>query len=161
METMSNEENTMNEVEDVATEEVTPAEEVTEEGTTEAPAEEAAPPAEEEVNEEGDMFPRKYVERLRRESAGYRDRAKHADELAHRLHTALVRLDGRLADPEDLPFDEAHLDDADSLTEAITDLVDRKPGLRAQKIGGDVGAGDRGPAPGAPFDLISAIKSMR
>lgn len=159
METMSNEENTMNEVEDVATEEVTPAEEVNvapaEEDTTEAPA------AEEEVDEEEDMFPRKYVERLRRESAGYRDRAKHADELAHRLHTALVRLDGRLADPEDLPFDEAHLDDADSLTEAITDLVDRKPGLRAQKIGGDVGAGDRGPAPGAPFDLISAIKSMR
>jgi hypothetical protein len=49
--------------------------------------------------EEGDTFPRSYVERLRRESAGYRERAQTADTYAKRLHLELVRATGKLADP--------------------------------------------------------------
>ena len=50
--------------------------------------------------EDGDTFPRSYVERLRRESAGYRERANTADTYARRLHTELVRATGRLAEPD-------------------------------------------------------------
>lgn len=105
-----------------------------------------------------DTFPRDYVEKLRRESAGYRERAKRVDELERRLHVALVRADGRLADPEDLEFNAGHLEDADALEAAITDLVDRKPGLRSRKYGGDVGAGKRGTANTKPVDLIELMR---
>ena len=107
---------------------------------------------------EPDTFPRDYVEKLRRESAGYRERAKRVDELERRLHVALVRADGRLADPEDLEFNAEHLEDADALEAAITDLVDRKPGLRSRKYGGDVGAGKRGTANTKPVDLIELMR---
>jgi hypothetical protein len=61
-------------------------------------------------NESGaETFSRTYVERLRRESAGYRERAQQADQRAQQLHTALVEATGRLADPTDLEFDAAHL----------------------------------------------------
>lgn len=90
----------------------------------------------------GDMFTREYVEGLRQENAKYRQRAQRADELAHRLHTALVRSDGRLHDPSDLAFEDAHLaDDGQALTDAITDLIDRKPHLAARKPAGDIGQG--------------------
>lgn len=105
-----------------------------------------------------EMFPREYVEKLRRESAGYRERAKRADELAARLHVALVAADGRLADPEDLPFDEAHIDDPEALSAAIGALVDRKPGLRARSVAGDVGVGNRGDSKAGSVDLISMIR---
>lgn len=105
-----------------------------------------------------DTFPRDYVEKLRRESAGYRERAKRVDELERRLHAALVKADGRLADPADLEFNVEHLDDADALEAAITDLVDRKPGLRARKYGGDVGAGKRGTANVKQVDLIELMR---
>lgn len=111
-------------------------------------------------DEEQDTFDRAYVEKLRKENAKYRDRAKRTDELAHRLHTALVAADGRLADPADLPYDEAHLDDPDALTAAVTALVKTKPGLRAQQIRGDVGAGDRGTPKKAPVDLIGIMRGM-
>lgn len=109
---------------------------------------------------EADSFPRAYVEKLRKESAGYRDRAKRADEFAHRLHSALVAADGRLADPDDLDFDDAHLDDPEALSGAITDLVKRKPGLRAQQVRGDVGAGERGSRKQAPTDLLTIMKGL-
>lgn len=111
-------------------------------------------------DDEQDTFDRSYVEKLRKENAKYRDRAKHADDLAHRLHTALVAADGRLADPADLPYDESHLDDPEALTAAVTALVKSKPGLRAQQIRGDVGAGDRGTPKKAPVDLIGIMRGM-
>lgn len=107
-----------------------------------------------------ETFPRSYVEKLRKSEAKYRERAKRADALAEQLHTALVKLDGRLADPEDLEFNEDHLEDPDALAEAISDLVARKPGLRAQQLGGDVGAGARGSKPKPPADLISLIRGL-
>lgn len=114
-----------------------------------------------------DMFPRAYVERLRKQSAGYRERARQvdaaearADALARRLHTALVAADGRLADPEDLPFDAAHLDDAAAMRNAIAELVEAKPHLKARRVAGDIGAGDRGTATAPKADLLEVIRGM-
>ncbi|WP_435595170.1 hypothetical protein [Tsukamurella tyrosinosolvens] len=102
------------------------------------------PTTEQEQQPEGDTFPRAYVEQLRRESAGYRERAQNADALAARLHTALVAATGRLADPSDLAFDAAHLDDEAALAAAVDELLTRKPHLAARRVTGDVGAGTRG-----------------
>jgi hypothetical protein len=93
------------------------------------------------VETEPETFPRAYVEQLRTENAEQRVKAKRADDLAHRLHTALVAATGRLADATDLPFDEAHLDDADALTAAVDDLLSRKPHLASRRPTGDVGQG--------------------
>jgi len=95
---------------------------------------------------EPETFPREYVEKLRRESAGYRDKAKRTDELAQRLHTALVAATGRLADPADLPYDEAHLNDPDALTAAVDALLASKPHLASRRPTGDVGQGASGDA---------------
>lgn len=105
-----------------------------------------------------DMFPRKVVEGLRKEAARYRERAKAVDVLEQRLHEALVRLDGRLADPKDLAFDAEHLEDPDKLAEAITALVEKNPRLKAMQIAGDAGQGARGPAKPAEFSFIRAMR---
>jgi hypothetical protein len=99
--------------------------------------------ASDDAEPEGDSFPREYVERLRREAAGYRDRAKQADKLAARLHTALVAATGRLADPSDLAFDEAHLADETALGAAIDALLTSKPHLATRRPSGDIGQGAR------------------
>jgi len=91
-----------------------------------------------------ETFPREYVEKLRDENAKYRQRAQRADDLAHRLHTELVRATGRLADPTDLEFDEGHLEDPDALTAAVEDLLARKPHLASRTPRGDVGQGHTG-----------------
>lgn len=106
----------------------------------------------------GDMFPRKYVEELRAESAKYRERAKAADALGQRLHEALVKLDGRLADPADLPFDAKHLDDPAALDAAIDALVTAKPGLRARGFTGNVGQGSRGTKKPTGVNLIDLMR---
>lgn len=109
------------------------------------------------TTEESDTFPREVVAELRRENGKYRQKAQHADALAERLHTELVRATGRLADPTDLPFDTEHLDDADKLTAAIDDLLDRKPHLATRKPSGDIGQGQRGSA-AEPFSLLGLLK---
>lgn len=110
---------------------------------------------------DGDTFPREVVEKLRKESAGYRDRAKtaeaRADELARRLHTALVAATGKLADPSDLPFDAEHLDDPDALAAAIDTLTAAKPHLKSRKPTGDIGQGVRG-TQDAPVDLAAILR---
>lgn len=94
-----------------------------------------------DTEKEPDSFDRAYVEKLRQENGKYRQRAQRADELAHRLHRALVEATGRLADPTDLPFDENHLGDTESLTSAIDELLTAKPHLAARRVTGDVGQG--------------------
>ena len=96
---------------------------------------------EQEVSEDTETFPRSYVEKLRKEAAGHRDRAKRTDDLAARLHTALVDATGRLADARDLPFDESHLEDAGALTGAIDALLADKPHLATRKPSGNIGQG--------------------
>lgn len=110
--------------------------------TVEAPVEgEGAPEASGEPLEDPETFPRDYVVKLRTEAAGYRERAKRADGLAARLHTALVDATGRLADSRDLPFDVAHLDDPEALQEAIQTLLTERPHLASRKPMGDIGQG--------------------
>lgn len=104
-----------------------------------------------------DAFPREVVEKLRHENAKYRQRAQQSDGLAQRLHTELVRATGRLADPTDLEFDEAHLGDADALATALDTLLEAKPHLASRRPVGDIGQGRRG-APGEPFSLLGLLK---
>jgi hypothetical protein len=110
---------------------------------------------------QADSFPRDYVERLRKENAGYRQKGKDAEErseaLAKRLHTALVAVTGRLQAAEDLPFDAAHLDDPDKLSEAIDAILTERPHLKARKVTGDVGQGERDTA--ETFDLAAALRA--
>lgn len=116
----------------------------------------AATDSDSESESEPDTFPRAYVEQLRQENGRYRQRAQRADNLAHRLHTALVEQTGKLADPTDLPFDEAHLDDADSLTAAIDELLTAKPHLAARRIAGDIGQGASKPSDGV--NLLNILR---
>ncbi|WP_099025626.1 hypothetical protein [Mycolicibacterium palauense] len=108
----------------------------------------------------GDTFPRDYVESLRKESAGYRDRAKQAEgqveTLSRRLHTELVKATKRLENPADLPYDAKHLDDADTLAAALDALLADRPYLAKRAVRGDAGQGVRGGA--QPPSLLDALK---
>lgn len=113
--------------------------------TTDAPVEDenVSEPLE-SATETPETFPRAYVEKLRKESAGYRERAQRSDDLAQRLHTAMVTATGKLADARDLPFDESHLDDPEALNGAIQSLLTDKPHLASRRPRGDVGQGVTG-----------------
>lgn len=89
-----------------------------------------------------ETFPREYVEKLRRENAGLRDRAKRSDDLAAALWKARVEATGRLQDPSDLPMpDDADPTDADTVSDAVDELLEHKPHLAARKVSGDIGQG--------------------
>lgn len=60
----------------------------------------------------------------------------------------------------DLEFNQAYIDDEKALADAITDLIERKPGLRARQVSGDVGAGNRGASSAEAPDLISIIRGL-
>lgn len=82
------------------------------------------------------------------------------DELKAQILALLVEKDGRLADPADLPFDPEYLKDPEALYQAITDLITRKPGLKARGARGDVGAGQGNKGAPKPIDLIDIIKNL-
>ena len=108
----------------------------------ETPAVDPTPPAEApEPAEDAETFPRDYVLKLRDENAKYRQRAADRDEIATKLHTALVAATGRLADPSDLPFADEHLTDPDALTAAVEALLTAKPHLASRKPTGNIGQG--------------------
>lgn len=113
-------------------------------------------PRDDRSEDEQDTFPRDYVEKLRDENARYRQRAQKTDELSRRVHRLLVERTGRLADPDDLPFDESFLDDEDALNTAIEDLVARKPHLAARKVSGNVG---QGVPDGSSVDLATILRN--
>lgn len=100
--------------------------------------------AQETPQEDAETFPRAYVEKLRQEAADARVRAKRADDLARELFTARVAATGRLADPNDLPFDDALLADLPALEAAIDELVADHPHYAARRPRGDVGQGATG-----------------
>lgn len=105
-----------------------------------------------------ETFPRAYVEKLRKEAGDARARAKRTDELAHRLHVALVAATGRLADPSDLDFADEHLDDSDALATAIDDLLARKPHLASRRPRGDIGQG-RVSDPSTSVNIAGILRS--
>ncbi|WP_137120916.1 hypothetical protein [Segeticoccus rhizosphaerae] len=115
-------------------------------------------PEEQPEEEEPETFPRSYVEKLRKENAGYRERAQRADDLAAALWTSRVSATGRLADPTDLPMPEqADPLDAEAVTAAVDDLLTRKPHLAARRVTGDVGQGVSGRS--ATVDLAGILRS--
>lgn len=111
----------------------------------------------EDAQDDAETFPREYVQKLRDESAKHRTRAQRADDLAARLHGALVAATGRLADPSDLVFDSEHLDDPEALTAAIDELLTRKPHLASRRVTGDIGQGASGAADSV--DLAGILRS--
>lgn len=131
----------------------------TTEDTLEEPVEDMLEETTDETTteQEPETFPRAYVEELRQENGRYRQRAQRADDLAQRLHTALVAATGRLADATDLPFDEAHLDDPDALSTALDELLAAKPHLASRRPRGDVGQGVSGAAD--TVDLAGILRS--
>lgn len=112
--------------------------------------------AEDTTGGDAETFPREYVEKLRKEAADARVKAKRADDLAARLHTALVAATGRLADPSDLPFDDSHLEDAYALNAAVDALLARKPHLASRRPVGSIGQGAT-----APADSVSLAGILR
>lgn len=111
----------------------------------------------------GDTFPRPYVERLRARSAGYRARAKQAEERTGELERALfterVRALDVLADPTDLPYDAELLEDSDALAEAVRQLVKDRPHYRRRGTLDGAGTGSRDRA--GSTDGVSLTGIMR
>lgn len=111
--------------------------------------------------DEGDTFPRPYVERLRSRSAGYRARAKTAEgrvsELERELFTERVRALDVLADPTDLPYDPEALDDPDALRAAVDELVGKRPHLRRRGVARDTGSREQHEG----GDAVSLLGLMR
>ena len=87
-----------------------------------------------------EVFPRHDVEELRQENGKYRQRAT-----------------GRLADPTDIEFNEAHLDDADALAAAVGKLLTRKPHLASRRPTGEIGQGASPPA-ASSVDLAALLR---
>lgn len=116
------------------------------------------PEADSSPDDEPDTFPREYVEKLRDENARYRQRAGQADDLAAKLHTALVTATGKLMDPSDLEFDEEHLEDPEKLTAAIDELLEAKPYLGKRTPKGDIGQGASGGS--GTVNLVDIMRSQ-
>ena len=91
---------------------------------------------------EDETFSREYVQELRSEAAEYRTRAKTADTLREALWAERVKADGRLVDVDDLPMpDDADPLDADAVSAAVDELIERKPHLKRREATGVVGQG--------------------
>lgn len=120
-------------------------------------AEDATQETPDEAQGDAETFPREYVEKLRKEAADARTRAKRADELGAALFTERVRATGRLADPSDLPFSDELLADPDALSEAIGTLLAKKPHLASRTPRGDVGQGSTGA--GGDVDLAALLRA--
>ena len=118
---------------------------------------------EDPAEDPGDVFPRSYVEELRKESATYRKQAEAssaaAEQLRNDLHLALVELDGRLAVPSDLPpLEGDNALDRSAIAAAIDKLLEARPRLAARALAGDIGQGARG-ARGKTVDLIELMRN--
>lgn len=108
------------------------------------------------AQDEPKTFDAEYVTGLRNEAKGHREKGQ---ALATRLHTELVRQTGRLADPTELPFDAAHLDDPEALNAAVDELLSRKPHYAARTPQGNtVGQGVKDQ--GQPTDWLSQLKTL-
>ncbi|MEX0983671.1 MAG: hypothetical protein WD096_01330 [Actinomycetota bacterium] len=99
------------------------------------------------TSEPEETFDRAYVERLRRESAEYRTRARRAEELESRLSDAVVRegAAGVLEDPDDLLrhreaddlLDDDGFPDVEKVRSAARELVATKPHLTTRRPEGE------------------------
>ena len=124
-----------------------------------APADEAQELTEDNLNEldeasKGDLEPVEDID----EGATLDELKATNMELQQRLQDNLVIADGRLADPKDLPFNPEFLEDPGALDAAIAALIKSKPGLKAKKFAGNIGAGKQGATKTPKPDLITAIR---
>jgi len=135
---------------------------------TEPPSPDTDPPIgddpepEPEPDPEPDTFPRSYVEELREEARGYRQRISTEEnrvaELSEHLWRNHVAATGRLADPDDLPWPtDTDPSDTDQIHEKIDALLSRKPHLAARRANGDIGQHDR--AETAPVNLAAMLRA--
>jgi hypothetical protein len=134
-----------------------------------------APP--EQPGEDG-RYPAEVVERLRREAAERRTRARDAYQAlaaanaraeaasARLLALSVERYAGALADPadlltyvkaEDLLGDDG-LPGPDRITAAANELLSRKPHLGNRRPAGDIDQGPRGTTPPEPFDFSAVLR---
>ena len=104
-------------------------------------AQDAAQAAQDAAHGDAETFPREYVEKLRKEAAEARLKAKKADDYARALFAARVAATGRLADASDLPFNTDLVDDLPALEAAIDDLLAQHPHYAARTPRGDIGQG--------------------
>lgn len=144
----------MNEQQQVEVDETT--DETTEPTEVDAVPEQDESSTDETEPDPEDMYPRRIVEELRQENGKYRQKASG---YAKRLHVELVRATGRLADPTDLPYDAAHLDDPEALVAAIDELLEAKPHLASRRPSGDIGMGVKGEKT-AEFSLMDRLRSL-
>lgn len=133
--------------------------EETEEATTAPEAPETAGEAPDGPEDDAEQtFTAEYVRKLREEAAAQRVKAKRADDLSREVFRLRVAATGRLADPTDLPYDEALLEDEEALSAAIDDLLAARPHYAARRATGDVGQGAVGGA-GHNVDLAGILRS--
>lgn len=91
------------------------------------------------------------------EGAPDRDPDAEVARLREQLWRERVAATGLLIDPEAMPLDVDLIDDPDGIRAAATDLVARKPYLRANPTTSDVGQHDR--ASDTPFSLSAALRA--
>ena len=104
-------------------------------------ASQAAQAAQDASQGNAETFPREYVEKLRKEAAEARLKAKKADDYARALFAARVAATGRLADASDLPFDPELVDDLPAMEAAIDELLRAHPHYASRTPQGDIGQG--------------------
>ena len=109
--------------------------------TTPSDASDAAQAAQDASQGNAETFPREYVEKLRKEAAEARLKAKKADDYARALFAARVAATGRLADASDLPFDPELVDDLPAMEAAIDELLRAHPHYVSRTPQGDIGQG--------------------
>lgn len=109
---------------------------------------------------ENETFSREYVQELRSEAAEYRTRAKSADKYREALWAARVKADGRLVDVDDLPMpSDADPLDADAVSAAISELIERKPHLKRREAAAGVGQGLTDPQDDSAVSLTSWLRA--
>ncbi|WP_124712693.1 hypothetical protein [Mycolicibacterium nivoides] len=114
-------------------------------------------------DDQGDtiVYKRADIEKLRNEARDNRHRAEAAearvDELSRALFTARVEATGKLADPDDLPYDAELLTDDDKLNTAVDDLIAKRPHYGKRRVSGSVGQGVTGDRD-EPFSLLGRLQ---
>lgn len=114
-----------------------------------------------EPDENAETFPRSYVEKLRKENQGYRQRANTAearvDELSRALWAARVEATGEVENAAEVRYNADIADDADAITEAVHAAVSERPYIAKRKVSGSVGQGVTG-SKDEPFSLLGRLQ---
>jgi hypothetical protein len=123
-------------------------EEATEEEQHTDPEPEAA------VDEEQQTYPAKIVKDLRKENANFRERLQ---QLSRALFAERVKATGKVENPGEIPYNADILDDADAINQAVDAAIAERPYIKARKVTGDVGQGQRSKT-AAPQDFSMLLR---